>query len=342
MTASATKAPPSYVLAALLGLLWMGCLGEAPHDNPLDPESDAFQNEGGVMGTVTDRAEAGLPDVDVRLTPATPPASGPTTFVTRTDAQGRYSFRDAPADLRYRLEAHRDGYAPVIVDSVEVEPGRTATMPALRLNALPVVSDLTLRTVHLSRWWPNDLYFFEATATVADADGIVDVDSVWLSIPDLGFQVLLDPESGDQYTQRVAEDALPVSSLTALLGTPLRLGAVDRQGGSTVTPPQQFVRVIEEVPIAVQPSGDVAASTNPPTLTWEPTDLGFPFTYRVEVFRDEVNQAIQVLQVDGLSSTQTELTLSDPLPTGPYYWTVSVFDAFGNQSRSKEAAFRIP
>lgn len=334
---------PGYHLAVvLLGLLWMGCLGEAPHDNPLDPESDAFQNEGGVTGTVTDRAESGLPDVEVRLTPTTTPASGPTTFVTRTDGQGRFSFREAPADLRYRLEAHRDGYAPVTVDSVEVEPGRTATMPALRLNALPIVRDAALRTVHLSRWWPNDLYFFEATTTVADADGIVDVDSVWLSIPDLDFRVLLSPDSGDRYTQRVAEDALPVASLTALLGTPLRLHAVDRQGGSTVTPPQQFVRVIEEVPIAVQPSGDLIVSTNPPTLTWEPTDLGFPFTYRVEIFRDEVNQAIQVLQVDGLSSTQTELMVAEPLPTGQYYWTVSVLDAFGNQSRSKEAAFRIP
>jgi hypothetical protein len=154
--------------------------------------------------------------------------------------------------------------------------------------------------------------------------------------------VLLDPESGNRYGQRVAEDALPVSSLTALLGTPLRLHAVDRQGGNTVTTPQQFVRVIEEVPIAVQPSGDQIVSTNPPTLTWEPTDLGFPFIYRVEIFRDEVNQAIQVLQVDGLSSTQTELMVAEPLPTGQYYWTVSVLDAFGNQSRSKEAAFRIP
>jgi hypothetical protein len=34
--------------------------------------------------------------------------------------------------------------------------------------------------------------------------------------------------------------------------------------------------------------------------------------------------------------------VAEPLPTGQYYWTVSVLDAFGNQSRSKEAAFRIP
>jgi hypothetical protein len=332
-----------YSLAAvLLGLLWMGCLGEAPHDNPLDPASDAFRNEGGLTGTVTDRAETGLPNADVHLVPTPPPPTGPTAFSTRTDAQGHFTFRDAPADHRYRLEAEKDGYATAHVDSVMIEAGRSVSIDALRLNALPHVQDVALRTVHLSRWWPSDLYFFETTVTVQDADGIVDVDSVWLSIPDLDLQIALTPAEDNQYTQRVDAESLPVPSLTALLGTPLRLHAVDRQGGSTVTPPQQFVRVIEEVPIAVRPSGDLIVSTDRPTLTWEPTDLGFAYTYRVEVFRDEVNQAIRVLQVGGLPATQTEFTLPEPLTTGPYYWTVSVLDAFGNESRSKEAAFRIP
>ena len=47
------------VLAVSLGT-GTGCLGDAPHDNPLDPNSDRFVDEGGVEGQITDRAETPL------------------------------------------------------------------------------------------------------------------------------------------------------------------------------------------------------------------------------------------------------------------------------------------
>ena len=328
--------------AVLMGLLWTGCLGEAPHDNPLDPRSDDFRNEGALSGTVTDRAEQPLPDVEVRLIPASPGPDEPTAFTTRTGSQGRFRFRDVPAEPRYRLEAWKDGFAHARLDSTGVESGQVVDLPALRLNALPSIEAITLRTVHISRWWPGDLYFAEVSARVSDPDGLVDVDSVWFEISQLDFRAGLIPESGGLFAQQIDEAMLPVPSLSSMLGHALLLRAIDAEGDTASTMPQQFVRVIHETPVAVAPSGDVLTSTDLPLLSWDPLDLNYTFTYQVDVFRDEVNRAIRVLRISDLSNMQTTFQLETALQTGSYYWTVAVVDDFGNVSRSKEAAFRIP
>lgn len=319
-------------------LLGAGCLGEAPRNNPLDPGSELFENEGGVVGHVMTRAGAPLASVEVQLIPL----GGGTTFVTHTDVQGRFEIRGAPAGVAYQLQVLKPGYAASGQDSVMVAAGRSAVLPELRLNALPLFTAIGLRTIHISQWWPGDVFFLDVNAVVDDPDGLVDIDSVWLEIPALDFAVPLEAATGGAFEARLNAQALPTASLSALLGPTLHLKVADVAGGVTETPPQRLVRVIDDVPVALSPSGDALLDTDQPALVWEPANLPFAFTYRVEVFRDEVNRPVLVQTLEGLSEDLTTTTLPAPLPTGQYFWTVSVLDSFGNLSRSREAAFRVP
>ncbi len=93
---------------ALSLTLGMGCLGEAPHDNPLDPNSDRFATEGEVAGRVADRADEPLSEAEVRLILA---SSGfQTERVTQTNAQGAFEMTAVLEAAGYRLLVSKEGY----------------------------------------------------------------------------------------------------------------------------------------------------------------------------------------------------------------------------------------
>ena len=326
--------------AAAVLLTTAGCLGDAPHDNPLDPRSDAFEDEGALTGQITTRAAAPVTEAEVRLVP--PASVVLPALVTRTDAQGRFRFTGAPRADGYRVEVVRDGFAPEAMTSVSVRAGRTEELGPVVLNALPVFTTVQLRTLHISRWWPeNDLFFLDLDATLDDADGLNDVDAVRFALPGLGFAVTLENRGDGRYARTVEADSLPARSLQALVGAELRLTAEDRMGGTATAAPA-LTRVIETTPVASAPQGLALTESARPVLQWEPAAVSFAFTYRIDVFRDDANRAVRVATLDGLPAAATEVQLPDPLPTGTYFWTVSLVDAFGNRSRSKEAGFRIP
>ncbi len=330
-------------LAALLTCLSMlaaGCLGEAPHDNPLDPASDRFVNEGGLTGHIANRNGQSLANAEVHLLPVSDPAFP--SISTQTNGQGQFLLRDLPAEESYRLQVKKTGYSTLLTSLVTVEAGQSLPVPEVRLNALPLFEDISLRSVHLSRWWPSDLYFLEINARTNDPDGLVDVENVWVEIPELEFAAPLTPTSGGQFELRLDEDALPTSSLSALLGRSFSLFVEDQQNDTAAAAPRQLARVIEAIPVATSPSGDVLLDTDEPVLIWDPLALSFSFSYEVQVFRDEVNQNVLVQTLPEIPPSQTSIPLSSPLPTGQYFWTVAVIDTYGNRSRSKEAAFRIP
>ncbi len=329
------------LLAGIALALGAGCLGEAPHDNPLDPASGLFRNEGVLAGQVMDRAARPLAGVEMRLIPG--PVLVQTERVTQTDAQGRYAFDGTPAGGPYRLQAHKDRYAVGVLDALEVRAGLDEALPTLRLNALPQFTGIALRTIHLSRWWPeNDLFFLTVAADVDDADGLLDIDRVWLDLPDLGFTATLEARAAGRFEKIIQADSLPAVSLQALMGRALRLWVRDTQDGVSGSAPQQLSRIIEQTPVAAAPQGLVLLETDRPTLTWDPFPAAYPFTYRIDVFRDEINRPVAARLIENLGMSTTSIQLAEPLPTGPYFWTVTVVDAFGNQSRSKEAGFRIP
>lgn len=322
-----------FVSLAVCGLV--GCLGDASHSNPLDPLSNGFEEVGIYNGRVTGIYSPfqGLSGASVWLTP------GP--FLAQTDSDGQFHFDRLPAQ-NYNVRAEKDGFSTVI-DSVRVRVGRVVG-DTLRLDGLPVVSNLELVTVHHSRWWPPplDLFSLEVTATVSDPDGAPDVTQVWLEIPEMNFaDTLIATTEPGLFVRNLTEADLPAPSLSSLLGRTLQIRLLDRAGIDNVIPARSLVRVIEQTPVATDPQGLVAVADATPKLTWDKMRLAYPFEYHVEVIRQEANVAIQVQTMAGISPDSTSVRVSAPLAPGTYSWAVSVVDEFGNRSRSKEAGFVV-
>ena len=326
--------------AAVLLIVGAGCLGDAPHDNPLDPRSDDFEDEGAVVGRVVTRADVPLPGAEVRLVP--PAEVSLPALSTSTDGQGRFRFAGAPAASGYAIEVDMEGFSEAALGEIAVEAGREQTLDPLRLNALPAFEEVALRTVHVSRWWPEtDVFFLEVDAAVIDADGLNDVAEVRFEVPALGFGVALESLGGGHYNRTVEADSLPARNLEALIGEALRLTVADQTGAEEeIAPP--LTRVIDVTPVALDPQGLETVATGQPVFAWEPAPVSFPFTYRLDVFRDDANRAVRVATVAAIAPSTTSTAAPEVLPQGTYFWTISVVDAFGNRSRSKEAGFRIP
>ena len=327
----------SLLVALVAGLA--GCLGEAPHDNPLDPLSDEFRDEGTVEGRVTGIYPPfeGRPGVRLRLVPL----EGGAEVMTTTGADGAFRVSRLPSGP-YAVWAEGEGLRPD-ADTVTVEVGGTAEVD-LPVDALPVVTSQAARTVHIERWFPETpLFRLEVEAQATDPDRATDVDGVALVVPDLGFRVPLAEVGPGRYASTFDGDALPEGQVQALLGRALYVEATDVTGNTGVGPPLALVRVIEQTPLTARPQGLEVVSENPPVLEWRPASLPFAFTYRVDVsLVDGAGVPNLVESASALAPATTTYAVRQPLPSGDYVWTVWVTDGAGNRSRSKEAGFRVP
>ncbi|GAB5536690.1 MAG: hypothetical protein Rubg2KO_29390 [Rubricoccaceae bacterium] len=329
--------PRSVLLLLVFSL--SGCLGEAPRENPLDPLSAGFRDEGLVEGRVTGIYPPfeGRPGVRLRLSPL----AGGAELATTTGSSGTFLLDGVP-EGRYAIRAEGDGYGPA-ADTIEVGIGQTTDV-TLQLNALPVVTSQALRTVHIERWFPDvPLFRLEVEADVTDPDRDADIEGVALVVPDLGFRAELTETEPGRYTATLDAESLPGGQVQSLLGFSHRVEATDQTGAVGLGSPMSLVRVIEQTPLTARPQGLEAVGQNPLTLEWRPASLPFSFTYRVEVFLvDGAGIPNRVEAIEDLPPSATTYTVQQALSPGDYFWTVWVTDASGNRSRSKEAGFRIP
>lgn len=319
----------------MVALCVSGCLADAPRGNPLDPASDAFEEVGALSGRAIRYYPpyTGVEGARVRLEPA--------GLTTVTAADGSFSFERVPVGTQ-RVVAEKDGFAEA-GDTVAVLLGERTIGIDLRLDGLPEMAGIELRTVHVSRWWPqDDLYLLEAEARVVDPDGEADVSDVVLELPDFDFATRLREAGPGRFMGSVPEDSLSTRSLHALLGYPVYLRIADHAGASVHRGPLSLARVIDQTPVAEAPQGLETVSDPRPVFTWQAVSLPYPFTFRVDVVRVETNIQTVVASIDEIPATETSVRPRDPLATGTYYWTVSIVDAFGNRSRSKEAGFTVP
>ena len=318
-----------------------GC-GDAARTNPLDPLSDDFRDEGTVSGEVTELYPPfdGRADIRVRLVPIG--AVGRPELATRTNAEGQFVLGGVPTGP-YAVVAEQDGFRAAS-DTVSVAPG-TAAETTIRLDALPVVAEQSMRTVHIMRWVPDDPVFqLEVKAVADDPDRPEDVDGAALVVPDLGFSAELT-RAGDRFTATLGVAELPAPGVESLLGQTLRIEVRDASGNTSLGPPTSLVRIIELTPQTLSPQGFIFIETNTPMLEWRPAQLPFAFTYRVDLFLVDaagIPNLIESESRDGIDPSVTSMPVTTALEPGDYYWTLWVVDAFGNRSRSREAGFRVP
>ncbi len=328
------KPQPQKLAFVYFVLVICGCLNDADRNNPLDPASPNFKNTGGISGQTLSFYSPFSPiaDVEVRLDP------GP--LLTTSDAQGRFSFANLLA-AAYQIRASKDGYAAVF-DTVEV-PLQQLAQISLNLDALPVITNPRVSSSHISRWWPQtDLYLLAANVRVEDLDGVNDIATIELLIPDLSFVDTLSMTAAPGVFQiQVLESQLPGRNLQEVLGREILIRAKDRAGFNSTSAPQFIARIIEEVPITLSPQGLETVATANPTLQWQALNQPYRFTYRVELYRVDFGINNLVWQRGEIDRATTEIIVPENLTPGTYFWTIAVVDEFGNLSRSKEASFQV-
>ncbi len=326
------------VCAAGLGV--SGCLSGAPHDNPLDPLSDAPLD----AGTLGGHARGIYPPFDAR--------AGARVHVQRLDAPGEERIARTASDGTFRLDDLPAGQYRVVADGdglladtalVAVTAGALSEA-VFELDAVPVVSVPVVRTVHIENWPPlGPVYQLEVEVQATDPDRASDVDAAVLVAEGLGVRIPIAEAAPGVFRATLDAARLPGGQVQALLGQPLAVEVTDLSGGTGRSASVSLVRVVEQTPLTFRPQVSDPTPPNPPTLEWRPADLPFAFTYRVDVYvADGANTLVLVSSTTGIPPTETALALPAALPGGSYSWTVWTVDAAGNRSRSRPAGFTLP
>ena len=323
------------VATILFAFFLVGCFEGAPRRHPLDPRGENFLDEGALAIQVTNfyPPRSGLAGVKVRVSPG---------LVTgETDPSGMVIIPSLSSGS-YTLNVAKDGFAPQ-ESTIDIKAGETKQVN-VQLAGLPEFVRTQVSSIHIRRWFPppDELFSIEFQTEIQDHDGLADIDSVWIDLPDFDYShpLSLQTEPG-HYAQRIPAEDLPVS-IQALYGREFFLIARDRSGATNSSEPLHIIRVISPTPLALSPEDLTLLSNNLPEFTWEPISLAYPFTYRIDIVRVDQNIQSLVQTISDIPSTAVSIPAGEPLTSGEYFWTVSIVDEFGNLSRSREAGFRIP
>ena len=311
-------------------LLMSGCIPDASHDNPVDPDSKAFSNSGTLSGNVLSfyQPYLGISGALVTIQP-----SG---IAGWTNSAGVFSIRGIPPG-NARIIASHAGY---LTDSLDTKTtvGGDAKVD-IHLDAIPVVGVCQAVTRKIDQWWPHAVYSASITGTVTDPDGLGDVVGATLQVDTMRIALTYAP-SQQVFQATVDAASLPQGNLEWLVGKSLSITARDRIGAIAVGKPFSVTRIIQDAPIPLSPTALDTASASP-QLFWAQPTLLFPYSYRLELFRLDQGVPSLLWSLSNLSPSLSGYHYTDVLTTGTFFWTISVVDEFGNLSRSKEASFVV-
>lgn len=331
---------------------------QAPHDNPLDPDSPGYIAPA-PPDPVEDLSADSISATGCRLS-WTAPANA-FEYRLYSGAADWTGDELAQADLY-------DGELPGVKPAGQPQSAWIAIPPAqtrswvlfsesyegltsegsnvVVIEAPPrdrhAVSAVTARSSHIAWWGLPDQVSLDVSAAIADSDG---VDSVWVVQDTLFIASLLSLGDGLRWSREVMDSALPSGSVESLVGHPLSLYHHDMAGFSCLDTTFTIVRVIEDFPQTYAPAADSLITQDQDlVLEWLSYNAFFNFTYAVEIIHMSESYVPTKVYEDSLISSETythEVTAE--LTTDPsfFLWTVTVVDEFGNRARSREAKFRI-
>ena len=172
--------------------------------------------------------------------------------------------------------------------------------------------------------------------------GRADVEFVFIEIPIVGLKDTLQiGRDMGSFSLRLREEDIGVS-VEALAGHDVNFMVQDQAGEETAVIGQRISRIIEETPVANDPTGLITAPENPPMLSWTDVRVNYSFKYQVDITRVDQSIPTLVQTIRDIPSDSLSARAISMLPAGQYFWTVSIIDEFGKQSRSREAGFIIP
>ena len=318
----------SYIVAAALVI--GGCVEDAPHDNPLDPQSPHYTGTGSFSGKVAllNLPESGVAAVRISTIPST------VTIVT--DSSGNFQFSEIPAGT-YDIVASKNLFIP---DTLHVSIGTGGRQTVVfAFNGYPEVVSVRILTRKIDQWYPNPAYFAEITADITDPNGIADLDSAWFSVDSILFPLTYSV-TDKNFQLTITSYQLPSNNLEWLVGKPLTVIARDRENSSSISAPFYVTRTIEQEASPNSPAFQDTTSSSP-LLLWTPPDVRFVYTYSLSIVRVDNGSEFVVWSQDNIGNHLLTYQYPSILARGNYFWTIAVVDEYGNYARSKESSFVV-
>jgi len=316
----------SKIVSILIVFNLIGCISDAPRDNPLDPANGLM-----VSGNIS------------RIYTNNPPENAvvflqPENLTLIVNDDGGYTFSNLKPGV-YQLSSTAPGYS---ADSATFDLQQN-TKVNLVLDSLPFFRDIKLTTHHVSRWFPpDDLYSIRYEAAASDGDGDGDINKVWLKIESIAYTDTLQRSSpgsnifkGEAFTLD-----LSINSIHQLIGKPFTIYVKDLPGQIVESKDQFLLRIIEDIPQLVSPIGLEVLNSFPINFVWQAiVNISYSYSLKIEIY--SISLGLKVDEVNNILSNATTAQFGGPLSTGDYYWILYIIDEFGNSSTSREGSFRI-
>lgn len=325
---SGTQRPARPRRAAVVLLVLAATCGDAPRDNPLDPQTGRF-------APVSGRA--------MTLFPPHQPLEGVQVAVSAfgvfdtTDSEGSFTLPYLPP-VALSLVAHGSALAPCTLSVPPSGPARENV--EFYLDALPRITQATATSTWEERWWPEPYAEWITVSTrVDDGDGIGDVDSVWCIAGGVGLPLTPEITPGSFKTV-LNEGVQSPFNAESFVGSDFVFQARDRQGAVSTAHTVRLVRVVREVGTLTSPTG-LEEVGRTPVLRWIPPAPEYPSALRVRVIRVDSGVETTAWESPLYPALTDSARVGTPLGVGTYYWALCTIDSFGNTGRSREAAFRV-
>ena len=317
----------SLVIVLILATL-SGC-GDAPHDNPLDPDAGLFNP---ILGHIRGFYEPHRPLEGIIVKA---PQFG---ISDTTNATGAFELLYVPPESCLITISDQGFQASSLWVAEDAEFRRDVT---IYLNALPRITNATLTSTYEATWYPSPFEeWIIVSATVVDADGIADIDSVVCELPnDMNIR-LTEGEQLGRWSATVSGEELGTLGVETIVGFDAVVKAWDFQGASSGGSTVRLARVVRDVASLVDPVGLEEVGSKP-IFQWIPGSPLFYASQRIIVIRDDNGVETEAWSSQFLSITTDSLQIGTNLSIGSYYWAVYTIDGFGNRGRSREAAFLV-
>ncbi len=318
----------------LVVIVLNGCVDDAPHDNPLDPESSSYVQEGTFGGRIMiENQNSGVSRASVwDITEG---------IAVLTDTSGYFTFGSLKAGV-HRFVTAKNNYTN---DTFQIPIVAGAAQQITRyLNGAPVVSFQQILTRKIDQYFPSPQYFVDVTAAVSDPNGIADLDSVWFGFDSLRYPLTYSVSTKNFHATIYKYD-IPTNTIQYLVGKPLYIYSRDIKLAMSVSSPFFVTRVIENEAAPVSPSPFIKDTVSADSIVfkWTPPSVTYNYSYHLTLSRVDAGTQTVVWTHTGLNSFFEEMAYDGTVkqPAGNYVWTISVVDDFGNYGRSKESAFVI-
>ncbi|NOG46348.1 MAG: hypothetical protein HND50_13995 [Calditrichaeota bacterium] len=308
----------------LFSVVMWSCFGDAPRNNPLDPEN-SNSSISNLNGRVLTYRVPHQPIQNAKV------IWNNNRYVF-SDDKGNFNFDDVKKENGWLVfESEHYFNDSLYVDWNEIKPGIEQY-----LNAIPILNTVIFYSSIENGYPDRQDISLNFKVDVFDPDN--DIDSVLINSKSMGVKTFL----GYNLEEKVFEKSLTmgelnINSAEAVIGQEFLISVKDNFGNLILLTKEVVKRIIKEEVILDNLEGSDTLSVTP-TLNWDPIDPGFPFEFMVEIYFDEPNPRV-AYRLTNIASTITSITLETILEENQYYWVVWVIDEFENRSASKQKRF---